>query len=75
MSRFTNGNKAAAKEVKAEAFLQVRCLTADKSAWVKAAQARDQTLSQFVVEILNKESSVYRCAELNDAHHCVQHIL
>lgn len=46
------GNKNRALEVKAESNIHIRCLTADKARWVKAAQGRGG-FSAWVIETLN----------------------
>lgn len=51
------GNKNAAKppDQKAESFIHARCKTSEKSAWVKAAQAKKMKLTEWIVSVLNKE--------------------
>jgi len=47
-------NKNAAKDVKKESFLHVRCLQSDKALWVMAAQAAGEPLSEWTNRVLNE---------------------
>lgn len=38
---------------KAESYIHARCKTADKAAWVKAAQAKKMKLTDWIIEVLN----------------------
>lgn len=49
------GNKNAVKqqEIKAESILNIRCKTADKAAWVRAAKKEESKLTEWVIKNLN----------------------
>jgi hypothetical protein len=49
------GNKNAAKseDDKAASFIHARCKSGDKAAWVKAAQAENLKLTEWIVKTLN----------------------
>ncbi len=49
------GNKNAVKpdEDKAESFIHARCKGSDKAAWVKAANAKNMKLTEWITETLN----------------------
>jgi len=49
---FKKGDRAAAKEVKADAIIQIRIACAEKAAWQTAAAAHGKTLSAFIAEAL-----------------------
>lgn len=50
------GSANAKKEIVAESFLHIRCKTADKAQWVKAAEGQGG-LSEWVKNTLNDKSS------------------
>ena len=55
MSAPANNQNARKEEgAKASSFLYIRANPADKSAWVRAAQQRRQTLSEWATERLNR---------------------
>lgn len=50
------GNKNAHKNEsdKASSFIHARCLPGDKARWVKAAQANNKKLTEWIIETLNQ---------------------
>ena len=46
-------NAAKPSEDKAESFIHARCKSSDKAVWVKAAQAQNMKLTEWIVQILN----------------------
>jgi predicted HicB family RNase H-like nuclease len=52
-----NQNARKEEEAKASSFLYIRALPSDKSAWVRAAQARGQKLSEWATERLNRAAN------------------
>ena len=53
------GSTNAAKDVTAEAHLHIRCIKADKSEWVKAAEGRGG-LSAWVIATLNEAANKFK---------------
>ena len=43
-------------ELKAESYIHARCLTSDKSRWVKTAQSQGMKLTEWIVSTLNKNT-------------------
>jgi len=46
-------NAAKPPDQKAESFIHARCKTSEKSAWVKAAQAKGMKLTDWIISSLN----------------------
>jgi len=47
------GNALKSQDEKAASYLMIRCKTADKAMWVKAAQQKKMKLTEWVISILN----------------------
>lgn len=48
------GNKNAQRGAEAaDSFIHARCTATDKAAWVKAAQAQNMKLTEWIVKVLN----------------------
>lgn len=47
------GNKNAVKDDGATSFIHARCIPQDKATWVKAAQAENLKLTEWIVKTLN----------------------
>ena len=45
-------------EFKSDSYIHARCLTADKSRWVKAAQSQGMKLTEWIVTTLNKNTAL-----------------
>jgi len=56
-SELMRGNQHAAKtpEDKAESHIHARCKQSDKAAWVKAAQASNMKLTEWIIYTLNNK--------------------
>jgi len=51
-----HGNKNAAKGIKKESYIHVRCDQEDKAGWVKTAHSEGMKLSEWITLVLNNTS-------------------
>ena len=54
------GNKNAAKEITADAFLHVRVKSDDKATWMQVAADQGLPLSQWIITTLNEQTKTYK---------------